>query len=102
MQPQDRFCVFEHHIAVGRKSHPATLVMKQGLAGNVLKPLNLQAYRWLRASQAACCFGNTAGIRDRDQRAKRSDIETDKIHASLLSEAKLQEYPVQVSCKRKA
>ena len=82
VQPQNRFRVGQHHVAIGRELHAAPLVMEQDFAGNILKALNLQADRGLRAPEAARCFGDTAGIDDRYQRTKHPDIEAEKFMAS--------------------
>ena len=55
-------------------------MVEQGLTGDVLKPLDLQADSGLNPSQPACRFGDTTGVDNRNQRTKHANIKTKKIH----------------------
>ena len=102
VQPQNRFRISQHHVAVGSQLHPAPFVVEQGLAGDVLKPLNLQADSGLSPSEPACRFGDTAGVDDRNQRTKHPDIKTEKFIRSRSPHGPRSDlaYPMQASCKR--
>ena len=84
MQSQNRFRVGQHHVAIGRELHSAAFVMEQDFADNILKALNLQTDRRLRAPEPARRLGDAAGIDHRYQRTQRPDIEAEKVHRLLF------------------
>jgi hypothetical protein len=80
VKAQDRACITQNRLALGRQKQPPAFVNEDRLSGQLLEPLQLKGDCGLGAAQPPCGLRDASGLDDRHQRTQHPYIEIDEIH----------------------